>query len=281
MRVVGFFLEEMPRSIVSIERIDGVLAEPVSPTPEDPVGFPHGGLTVEFDLVRYGYADNEVLRDVSFEVVAGEIVALVGATGAGKTTICNLLMRADDPHSGCIRVGGVDLRAADVDARCEKIAMVFQESYLFADTIRENITLGRPTTDGELRAAASVAQVDRFIDEMPEGFESVVGERGVTLSGGQRQRVALARALVRSPRVLVLDDATSAVDPTVESRILRGLRGSLEASTLVVAHRLSTIQLADRVVFLDGARIVATGAHDDLLRLPSYEAIVRAYEDDA
>jgi ABC-type multidrug transport system fused ATPase/permease subunit len=155
---------------------------------------------------------------------------------------------------------------------------VFQESFLFASTIRENIALELDVTEAEILRAAHLSQADEFIRELPKGYETVLGERGVTLSGGQRQRVALARALVRKPRLLIMDDATSAVDPTVEAAILGALRRELETTLVVVAYRVSTISLADRVLFLEDGRIAAEGAHQQLLAHPAYEAMVRAYE---
>ncbi len=159
--------------------------------------------------------------------------------------------------------------------------MAFQEPYLFADTVRENLTLGLAADDRALREVLEVARARGFVERLPAGLDQVLGERGITLSGGQRQRLALARALLRQPRVLLLDDATSAVDPLVERQILDGLRSSVEATTLIVAHRVSTIRLADRVLYLDGGRIAAAGSHDELLRLPAYAALARAYERDA
>ncbi len=279
MRVVGFFLQELPRAVVASERIDQVLAEPDAPHGggASAIALPAGPLTVRFERVAYAYGAVPVLDDVDLELPAGDVVALVGATGAGKTTLCELLVRMDDPSSGTIRLGGCDLSALAVSTVRAEVALVFQESFLFADTVRENITLGLDVADDEVRAAAAIARADRFVAALPKGLDTIVGERGVTLSGGQRQRLALARALLRRPRVLVLDDATSAVDPVIEAEILDGLRRSLEMTTLVVAHRNSTIELADRVAFLVDGRIAAEGDHEDLLALPAYRALVRAY----
>ena len=168
---------------------------------------------------------------------------------------------------------------ADPDSLHRHAALVFQETFLFADTLWENVVLGLDVSNDQVRHAMAVARADRFVTELPMGMATVVGERGVTLSGGQRQRVALARALLRQPSVLILDDATSAVDPVVESEILGGLRRDLATTTVVVAQRVSTIELADRVVFLDGGRVEAEGTHEELLAtVPAYERIVRAYE---
>jgi ATP-binding cassette subfamily B protein len=280
MRVVGFFLQELPRAVAATTRLDRVLDEPDAPraTVANSQLLPDRPLDVVYEQVSFDYDGFSVLTDVSLAIEPGEIVAIVGSTGAGKTTLCELLVRMADPSSGSVRVGGVDLRDADLDQIRHAVALVFQETFLFADTVRENIALGADVNDADVREAARIACADDFIRALPHGYDTVVGERGVTLSGGQRQRVALGRALLRRPRVLVLDDATSAVDPVVEADILDGLRRSLDMTTLVVAHRVSTILLADRVVFLEHGRVAGMGKHRDLLALPAYSAIVRAYE---
>jgi ABC-type multidrug transport system fused ATPase/permease subunit len=280
MRVVGFFLQELPRAVVATTRIERVLAEPPAhdAAPERPAVLPAGPLGVRFEHVGFRYGDTPVLVDVDLEVRPGEVLALVGPTGSGKTTLCELLVRLEEPTAGRILLGGVDLAELPVEAVRRAVALVFQESFLFADSVKENVTLGDPVHPEDLERALRVACAHDFIAALPDGPATVVGERGVTLSGGQRQRVALARALVRRPRVLILDDATSAVDPVVEARILDGLRATLATTTIVVAHRRSTIELADRVAFLDGGRLVAVGAHRRLLGLPAYAAIVQAYD---
>jgi ATP-binding cassette subfamily B protein len=187
-------------------------------------------------------------------------------------------VRLADPDSGSISLGGVDLRELAPGRLQHAVGAVFQRSFLFATSIRENITLEAPVGEQDLRRAARLAQADGFIEELPRGYDTVVGERGLTLSGGQRQRIALARALLRRPRVLILDDATSAVDPTVEAAILDGLRRELDATLIVIAYRVATISLADRVLFLDHGRIAAQGTHEALMSHPPYEAMVRAYE---
>jgi ATP-binding cassette, subfamily B, bacterial len=280
MRVVGFLLEEMPRSVVAMDRIDGVLAAAPEPVPEHPRVFPTGPLDVRADRLGYGYAGGVlVLDDCTLDIAAGEVVALVGPTGCGKTTLCELLAGLDRPDRGAVRVGGIDLTRVTRDDARAGIALVFQESFLFVDTIANNIAIGTDANETSLRWAAGIAQVARFVDGLPAGYDTSIGERGVTISGGQRQRIALARALIRRPRFLLLDDATSAVDATVEARILHGLRAELDMTTLIVAHRVSTIALADRVLFMQHGRIVATGSHVELLTTNrDYEAMVRAYE---
>ncbi|MGK2949425.1 MAG: ATP-binding cassette domain-containing protein, partial [Acidimicrobiales bacterium] len=240
---------------------------------------PDGPLDVELDHVRFAFDVGDVVLDgLSTRLAPGQVVALVGSTGGGKTTLCQLIAHLIEPTAGEIRVGGVPLSETDPAALHEAVSLVFQESFLFSDTVRDNLTLGQPVDDAAVWEALEVARARDFVERLPLGLDDVVGERGVTLSGGQRQRLALARALLRRPRVLLLDDATSAVDARVERAILDGLRGSIAATTLVVAHRVSTIALADRVLLLEGGRIVADGTHRQLLAVPTYAALVRAYE---
>ena len=285
MRVFGFFLEELPRAVVSVERVDEVLVQPDAPGADrtPPATLPDGPLGLELRGVTFGYdPEHTVLHDVSFAIAPGERVALVGATGSGKSTINHLTVGLAAPSSGEVLVGGVPASALAPDDLHAAVALVFQTSFLFAMSLRDNIVLDAESSSGgadeRLRDAAHRARVDRFIPQLAEGWDTVVGERGVTLSGGQRQRVALARALMRRPRILLLDDATSAVDPTVEASILDSLRTD-DLTLLIVAHRLSTIRLADRVVFVENGAVGAVGTHDELLDLPSYAALVHAYED--
>lgn len=280
MRVFGFFLQELPRAVTSIDRIDAVTAAPEGPAGRRgaPAALPEGPLGVGFRDVHFAYGDDPILTGVDFEAAPGETLAIVGATGAGKSTLVQLVNRLADPDSGTVMLGGIDVAELDPQELHEAVAVVFQESFLFADTVRHNVDLGTATA-ADVDAAAEAAAVSRFIPQLAAGWETVVGERGVTLSGGQRQRVALARALARRPRVLVLDDATSAVDPTIEAQILAGLRAARGVTLIIVAHRLSTILSADRVLFLEDGRVAAIGRHDDLLEgVSSYEALVRAYE---
>jgi ABC-type multidrug transport system fused ATPase/permease subunit len=266
--------------VVGYARLEEVFRqEPRVIPPSKPVDLPEGPLGVEVKDVRHVFDGQVVLDGVTFEVQPMESVAIVGPTGVGKSTLAQLLVRLADPYQGIVRVGGVDLREADPAQLRRDVAIVFQESFLFATTVAENIALDPGVPRERVERAAAVAQADRFIRALPKGYDTVLGERGHTLSGGERQRVALARALVREPRVLILDDATSAVDPTVEAEILAGLRRELRTTLVVVAYRLSTIRLADRVLYLEDGRIRSTGSHDDLMRRePGYATMVRAYE---
>jgi ABC-type multidrug transport system fused ATPase/permease subunit len=281
MRFIGWILAELPRAVVGYDRIDEVLHEPVTvtparrgtPLPDGPLGLHVHDLRLEYEVRA------PVLEGVTFEVAPGESVAIVGPTGVGKSTLTQLLVRLVDPDEGHVEIGGLDLRTVDLASLREAVAVVFQESFLFAESVRSNIALDSGASDEQVQHAAVIAACDRFIRALPQGYDTVVGERGHTLSGGERQRVALARALVREPRLLILDDATSAVDPSIEAEILWALRRELKTTLVVVAYRLSTIRLADRVIFLQGGRVEATGSHAELLASqPGYGAIIRAYE---
>ncbi len=224
---------------------------------------------VTFDRVSFRYPEREawVLEDLDLEIPAGTTVALVGPSGAGKTTAARLVLRFYDPDRGAVRLDGIDLRRVDLASLRARTAWVSQEPLLFSGTIRENIRYGRLTaTDEEVEAAARAAFADGFIRAFPEGYDTVVGERGVLLSGGQRQRISIARAILRDPKVLVLDEATSALDAESEYWVQRALeRLSAGRTTLVIAHRLSTIRAADRIVVLDRGRVVEAGRHEELL----------------
>jgi subfamily B ATP-binding cassette protein MsbA len=226
------------------------------------------GADIHFDHVDFGYGDKPVLRDIDLRIQPGQLVALVGSSGAGKTTLANLLLRFYDPTRGTIRIGGVDIREVATRDLRNQIAVVTQETILFNDTVRRNIELGRPgATSEEIVAATRHAYAYDFIMEKPQGFDSVIGEKGVTLSGGQRQRLAIARAVLRNAPILVLDEATSALDTESERAVQAALDELMKGrTTLCIAHRLSTIFHADMIVVLDQGRIIETGRHDELIR---------------
>ncbi|HRE00255.1 MAG TPA: ATP-binding cassette domain-containing protein, partial [Ilumatobacteraceae bacterium] len=229
---------------------------------------PDGPGAIDFDDVSFGYTTTEPILDgLSLRVEAGEVVALVGGSGSGKSTLTALLPRFYDVHSGSIRIDGTDVRDATLASLRRQVGVAFEESFLFSDSIHANIAYGQPdATDAEVREAARIAGAAGFVEALPDGYATVVGERGMTLSGGQRQRIALARAIVTNPRILVLDDATSAVDSATEEAIHAALHDVMAGrTTLLVAHRASTVRLADRVVVIENGRVLDTGTHDELL----------------
>jgi ATP-binding cassette, subfamily B, bacterial len=282
IRSIGWLLGEFPRSVVGFRRVSSVLAA----TGEIPYGdrtLPLGSVGARLDVESVGYAydpEQPVLADLTFTVEPGRTVAVVGATASGKSTLTTLLTRLVDPDSGRILVDGLDLRDLDRGELARGVAVVAQSAFLFDDTVRGNVTLGADISDAEVWQALRTAQADGFVAALPDSLDTRLGERGTSLSGGQRQRISLARALVRHPRLLILDDATSAVDPEVEARILGALRDGAAGSTLVVvAYRKATIGLADEVVHLEEGRIADRGTHQELLdRSPAYSRLVNAYE---
>jgi ABC-type multidrug transport system fused ATPase/permease subunit len=229
----------------------------------------------------YSYVPGQrLLEDVEFTVEPGRTVAVVGATASGKSTLTALLARLVDPEGGAVLLDGTDLRDLAAGQLAQHVSLVPQQAFLFDDTVRGNVTLGAEVPDEEVWAALRTAQADGFVAALPDGLDTRLGERGTSLSGGQRQRLSLARALVRHPRLLIMDDATSAVDPEVEARILAALRGDDRGATvLVVAYRKATIALADEVVYLRDGRVADQGTHSELLaRSPDYAHLVNAYE---
>ncbi len=282
IRAIGWVLADLPRALAGFDRVTPVL-DATGETPHGPETAPAGdggaGLALRGVDHVFDGADRPVLSGVTFDVAAGSTVAVVGPTGSGKSTLAGLLVRLVDPAAGTVLLDGVDLRRLREGEVSSQAAFVPQGTFLFDDTVRGNVTLGGDFSDDEVREALRVAAAEDFVDRLPEGLDTRVGERGATLSGGQRQRVALARAVVRRPRLLVLDDATSAVDPSVEARILDALRSADRPSTVVVvAYRQATISLADEVVWLEGGRVTARGSHEELLAtVPGYADLVRAY----
>jgi ABC-type multidrug transport system fused ATPase/permease subunit len=272
LRLIGYALSELPHSGAGYRRVQGTIDDPLERDPVDTIGAAPDGVAVALDDVSYTFTDasEPTLDDASVRIPAGTVTAFVGATGSGKTTLVELMSGLVAPTSGRV--------AVTPGAR----AIVFQEAFLFGGTIRDNVQVGLPLNDDEVWAALHLACADGFVRDLPDQLDTVVGERGVTLSGGQRQRVALARALARHPRLLFLDDTTSALDPATELAVLDNLRGALSETTVVmVASRPSTIALADDVLFMEQGRITAHGMHDDLLRdVAPYRHLVEAFETD-
>jgi ATP-binding cassette subfamily B protein len=278
LRMLGMWIGQAQRATASGERIFQVLDEPeeVTDRPEA-VELPAGPGHVRFEAVSFGYdPERLVLEEIDLEIAPGRTVALIGHTGSGKTTVAALVPRFYDATEGRITIDGHDVRDVTLASLRAEIGVVAQDPFLFSTTVRENIAFGASwAEDEDVERAARLAQAHEFIAELPQGYETVIGERGITLSGGQRQRVAIARALIVDPRVLILDDATASVDATTEALIRNGLREAMEGrTTLIIAHRLSTIALADELVVLDSGRIAARGTHEELLATsPVYREI--------
>ena len=279
LQQVATINEQYQNAIVSARRLWEVIdANPTVPEKSDARLMKRGAGTVTFEDVCFGYttgkdatgndmAGRDVLCDVNFTAPGGAIVAIVGPTGAGKTTLVNLVARFYDPQRGRILLDGHDLRDFTLADLRSEISLVFQETYLFSDSVSANVAYGRPGIDqGQIESAARLAQAHEFIEKLPQGYDTMLGERGQNLSGGQRQRLAIARAIVTDPRVLILDDATAAIDAETEDLIRRGMRLTmLGRTTFVIAHRISTVKSADLVVVLEQGRVTQTGTHDQLM----------------
>ncbi len=269
MRMLGMALGMAQRAVASGNRLFEILdREPRIESPPGAPSLPEGPGRVELRNVSLAYNGGApALENIELMVEAGRTVALVGPTGSGKTSLVALIARLYDPSRGAVLIDGVDLRAIDVRSLRSQVAFVADDSFLFSASVAENIAYARPDASREeIEVAARRAQADGFIARLPDGYETRIGERGLTLSGGQRQRVAIARALLADPRILILDDATSSVDARTEAAIKRGLREAMaDRTTFIVAHRMSTISLADEVVVMDGGRIVDHGAHEELV----------------
>ena len=294
MRNIGMTVAYGQRAASALLRVNEILSEePAIVDAVSPRNLPVAGLAnpvgaLRFDNVRFGYdvghTDVRVLERLSLDIRPGESVAIVGATGSGKSTITRLLLRFYDPQSGSITLDGIDLRDLRLSDLRRSVGVVFEDTLLFHDTVSANIAFAKPGIDSDVvLRAARLAGAHDFIMQLPEGYDTVLGERGFSLSGGQRQRIAIARAIVADPRVLVLDDATSAVDPTKEHEIRDALATVMRGrTTLVIAHRPATIELADRAVLLDNGVIAASGTHHELLATNErYREVLAAWTADA
>ncbi|WP_417547257.1 ABCB family ABC transporter ATP-binding protein/permease [Marinobacter segnicrescens] len=269
LNALGFVYREIRQALVNVERLFGLLGEPAAVTDAPDAGqLGAAGGSVRFESVRFGYQpDRTILHDVNFEIPAGHKVAVVGASGAGKSTLARLLFRFFDVDGGRITIDGQDIRTVTQHSLRSAIGVVPQDTVLFNDTLYQNLAYGRPgASEEEVRRAAKLAHLDHFIETLPQGYQTRVGERGLKLSGGEKQRVAIARVFLKNPPILILDEATSSLDSVSEQMILEALREvSEQRTTLVIAHRLSTVRDADTILVMDGGRIMERGTHRELL----------------
>jgi len=282
LRMIGMLVGQLPRSAAAAGRIDSILAtDPAIEDAPNARSLPDGPGAVRFERVTFGYGRGPAVLDgLDLAIEGGEAVALVGATASGKTTIARLIPRFYDVHAGHVRIDGTDVRDVRLREVRRSVGLVFEDTFLFSDSVRNNIAFADPEAPTEaVVRAAKLAGADEFIRELPEGYDSIIGEHGYSLSGGQRQRIAIARAVLADPRILILDDATSSVDPTKEHEIRAALAEVMQGrTTIIIAHRPATIALADRVVLLDEGKVVADGTHERLLATsPRYrEVLARA-----
>jgi ABC-type multidrug transport system fused ATPase/permease subunit len=269
LRSLGMWVGQAQRATASGERIFQVLDEPEEITDRPGArNLQAGGGRLRFEAVDFEYMDGRpVLDDIELEIEPGKTIALIGHTGSGKTTLTSLVPRFYEVTSGRVTLDGTDVRDVKLASLRSEIGVISQDPFLFSATVRENITFGAPDLDeAEVERISRLAQAHEFVEQLPDGYDTMIGERGITLSGGQRQRLAIARALAVDPRVLILDDATASVDASTEALIRLGLREAMRnRTTLIIAHRLSTIALADEIVVLDDGRIAARGTHEELL----------------
>jgi ABC-type multidrug transport system fused ATPase/permease subunit len=278
LRMVGMWVGQVQRAVASGSRVFELLdTEPTLHSPAQPTPLPLGGGEVRLEGVRFGYdPERPILHEIDLELREGRTLALIGRTGSGKSTLAALIPRLYDVQAGRVLVDGVDVRELDLGELRRSVATVSQDTFLFSASVRDNIAFARPeASDAEVEQAARRAQAHDFVCALTKGYDTVIGERGLTLSGGQRQRIAIARALVADPRILILDDATASVDATTEARIRIALREAMAGrTTLIIAHRLSTLALADEIAVLDHGRVVSRGTHDEIVgNSPVYDEI--------
>ncbi len=268
LRITAWFLSEIPRSVAASNRILDLLEEKpkIIESKQSESLPPEGRGEISYEGVKFRYGKDNVFEDITFTIKPGKTVAIVGSTGSGKSTLAYLLPRLYEPSAGSIKIDGVDIKSISMEELRKNISIAFEESFLFSNTAEENITIGSDVDDREsIKRASSIVQADDFISDLPEGYETKVGERGYGLSGGQRQRVALARAIIRKPRILILDDAMSAVDASTEEEIRQQLKTVMDDSTtLIITNRIPTIEMCDEVIFIEDGKVKAQGSHQDL-----------------
>jgi ATP-binding cassette subfamily B protein len=279
LRITAWFLSEIPRSVAASNRILDLLEEESkivesSKLQEFPVD---GKGEIVYEGVEFKYGQDGVFADLTFTIKPGSTVAIVGSTGSGKTTLAYLLPRLYEPSSGSIKIDGIDIKKVSLEELRKNISIAFEESFLFSNTAEENITIGSDVLDREsIKSASSIVQADSFIKDLPKGYGTTVGERGYGLSGGQRQRIALARAIIRKPRVLILDDAMSAVDASTEEEIRQQLKKIMDNSTtLIITNRVPTIEICDEVIFIENGKVRAQDTHQNLKNtVDSYRSLL-------
>lgn len=277
LRMAGWLANDYQRFVTSVEKIySTVVVEPAIKEPENAIAKKKFAGEVEFKNVSYQAEDEEILKDVSFHVKPGQTVGIIGSTGSGKSTMMNLLCRFYDVTEGEIKIDGINIKELDLFSLRDNIGMAMQDVFLFSDTVEGNIAYGRPNCSfEEVVAAAKIANAHDFILQMPEGYDTIVGERGVGLSGGQKQRISLARALLKNPSIIILDDTTSAVDMETEAQIQNALMNINQNHTVfIIAHRISSIKDADLILVVEEGRILESGNHEQLLNKGGYYATV-------
>jgi len=278
LRITAWFLSEIPSSVSAGIRILELLdEEPTIIDEKSNISFPEGGDgSLKFTDVNFKYGKDKIFQDLSFEIEGKKTVAIVGSTGSGKSTLAYLLPRLYDIESGTIEIDGVDINKVKLQELRSEVSLAFEESFLFSNTARENISLGTDkASQDQIQSAANIARAHEFISQLPESYETKVGERGYGLSGGQRQRIALARAILRKPRILILDDALSAVDASTEEEIRNELSNVMSnMTTLIITNRVPTIELCDEVVFIEDGKVKAQGSHIKLIEtVQSYKSL--------
>lgn len=272
LRMAGWLANDYQRFVTSVEKIYTTIKEdPIIRTPLNPAPPKHYKGEIEFKGVHYRAEDDVILTDINFKITPGQTVGIIGATGSGKSTLMNLLCRFYDVTAGEITIDGTNIKDLDLYNLRSNIGMAMQDVFLFSDTIEGNIAYGNPNcTFEEVQAAAKVANADTFIQKMPDGYDTIVGERGMGLSGGQKQRISLARALLKNPSIVILDDTTSAVDMETEALIQSELNALEDRTVFVIAHRISSIKSADLILVVDNGRIIESGNHQNLIQKKGY-----------